>query len=108
MAGSSRVISSNDRVSLIRAEATCRKSHDERNARFEESPSDHEVRVGNDLAESEERGVHCGSSEVKVPRNARALLQRVIGIVKGSATRLAVYLHVCLGYIANIFGGFSS
>ena len=42
---------------------------------------------------NKEGAAHDGLSEDKVPRSVCALLQRVIGTVKSSATRLAVYLR---------------
>ena len=42
---------------------------------------------------NKEGAAHDGLSPDKVPRSACALLQRVIGTVKSSATRLAVYLR---------------
>ena len=81
------------RVFLSRREATCRIPDESRKACFGNVLSEQGEGDRGDQAMNKEGAAHDGLSADKVPRSACALLQRVIGTVKSSATRLAVYLR---------------
>ena len=81
------------RAFLSRQKATCRIPDESRKACFGNVLSEQGEGDRGDQAMNKERAAHDGLSEDKVPRSVCALLQRVIGTVKSSATRLAVYLR---------------